>query len=79
MYEHQLHKNENDWHLCYICYFHKMKLLILIKAKYDESLENMLFAYAKTKAQIGTADQHLCFCYVDSTIPLFPELEISSV
>ena len=41
----------------------------------------MLFAYAKTKAQIScaaadvhsncAADQHLCFRYIDSTIPLF--------
>ena len=33
------------------------------------------FAYAKTKVQINCAvtaeaDQHFCFCYIDSTIPL---------
>ena len=27
-------------------------------------------AFAKTKAQISEADQHLCFRYSDSTIPL---------
>ena len=26
-----------------------------------------------------TADQHLCFCYIDSTIPLLPKSEISSL
>ena len=26
-----------------------------------------------------TADQRLCFCYMDSTIPLFPKSEISSL
>ena len=26
-----------------------------------------------------TADQHLCFRYIDSTIPLLPESEISSL
>ena len=25
------------------------------------------------------ADQHLCFCYIDSTIPLLPKSEISSL
>ena len=25
------------------------------------------------------ADQHLCFCYTDSTIPLLPKSEISSL
>ena len=27
----------------------------------------------------STADQHLCFCYIDSTIPLLPKSEISSL
>ena len=26
-----------------------------------------------------TADQHLCFCYTDSTIPLLPKYEISKL
>ena len=33
------------------------------------------FAYVKTKTQISfavEADQHLCFRYTDSTIPLLP-------
>ena len=50
-------------------------------------------AFAKTKAQISsavtaqlitvqlnsnhTADQRHCFCYVDSTIPILPKLEIN--
>ena len=43
-----------------------------------------LFAYAKNNGadQLhGThvAGQHLCFCYMDSTIPLFPISEISSL
>ena len=25
------------------------------------------------------ADQHLCFCYIDSAIPLVPKYEISSL
>ena len=25
------------------------------------------------------ADQHLCFCYIDSTIPLHPESQVSSL
>ena len=25
------------------------------------------------------ADQHLCFCYIDSTIPILPKSEISSL
>ena len=46
------------------------------------------FACAKTKVQIScaiiaqlirTADQHLYFCYIDSTIPLLPISESSSL
>ena len=38
------------------------------------------FAYAKAKAQIAReADQRLCFCCTDSTIPLLPKFEISSL
>ena len=42
------------------------------------------FVYAKTKAQINcmvgcTTDQHLSFCIKDSTLPLLPESEISSL
>ena len=33
----------------------------------------MLFAYAKQNRSNCTADQHLCFCYIDSTIPLLPK------
>ena len=43
--------------------------------------QNLLFAYAKTKAQISCADhQRLCFRYIDSTIPLevLPKSKISS-
>ena len=43
------------------------------------SRENLLFAYAKTKAQINyTADQGLCFHYKESTIPLLPKPKISN-
>ena len=27
----------------------------------------------------STADQHLCFCYIDSTVPLIPKSETSSL
>ena len=42
------------------------------------------FAYAKTKRQISCAltaqlISALCFCYIDSTNPLFPNSEISSL
>ena len=46
------------------------------------SSENLIFAYAKTKAQVAhyrTADQLLCFCHIGSTIPLLPKSEISSL
>ena len=38
-------------------------------------------AYAKTKAQISFAAtaKRLCFCYTESTIPLLPKFEISSL
>ena len=35
--------------------------------------KNLLFAYVKIKAEIGcriSADQCLCFCYIESAIPL---------
>ena len=40
--------------------------------------------YAKNKGAdqlhgSRAADQHLCFCYIDSTIPLLPKFEISSL
>ena len=38
-----------------------------------------LFPYAKTKAQISSADQCLWFRYIDSTILLRPKSEISSL
>ena len=41
--------------------------------------ENLFVAYAKTKAHISSADQCLCFCYLDSTIPLLLKSEISSL
>ena len=39
--------------------------------------------YVKTKGadQLRSncaADQHLCFCYIDSTIPLLPKLQVPS-
>ena len=37
-----------------------------------------MFAYAKTKAHICTADQRLCFRYSDGTTPLLLKSEISS-
>ena len=48
------------------------------------SLENLLFAYAKTKVHISCAvtaqaDKRLCFHYIDSTIPLLPKSEVSSL
>ena len=46
-------------------------------------MRKRLFAYAKTDAdQIRgnrEADLHLCFRYIDSTIPLLPIYEISSL
>ena len=43
------------------------------------SIENQLFAYAKTKTQISyavtAADQHLCFRNINSTIPLHSKSE----
>ena len=46
-------------------------------------IENQIFAFAKTKAQISfakncEADQPLCFRYTDSTISLLPKSEVSS-
>ena len=50
-------------------------------------MRKSVFRYAKTKAQISCADQlrsnrvsdqHLCFCYIDSTIPLLPKSKILS-
>ena len=46
--------------------------------------ENRIFAYAETKTQMQLrgnreADQRLCFRYTDSTIPLLPKSEISSL
>ena len=43
-------------------------------------MRNMIFAYVKTKMKVScagnpSADQHLCFRYIDSTIPLLPNLE----
>ena len=44
---------------------------------------SLLFAYAKTGVDqllgIRAADQHLCFHYIDSTISLLSESEISSL
>ena len=37
-----------------------------------EKTSFLQFAYAKTKAQNSAADQHVCFCYIDSTSPLLP-------
>ena len=42
----------------------------------------VVFIKAKPKVQIScavycTADQHLCFCYIDATIPLQPKSKIS--
>ena len=37
------------------------------------------FAYAKTKAQNRAADLCLCFRFIDSTVPLLPKSEISSL
>ena len=43
-------------------------------------MKKRLFAYAKTKTQISCADdQHLCFRYMDSTIPLLSKSEMSSL
>ena len=41
----------------------------------------MLFVYAEKRTQTGhgTADQCLCFCYIDSTIPRLYKTEISSL
>ena len=48
-----------------------------------EKTSFFLFAYAKTKMQIGSrdckADQRLCFHYRDSTFSLLPKSEISSL
>ena len=43
--------------------------------------ENLIFAYAKTKALISceVTDQRLCFRYIDRTIPLLPKSEISNI
>ena len=51
--------------------------------KWAAMWENRIFAYAKTKTQISfgnrEADQRLCFRYTNSTIPLLPKSEISSL
>ena len=48
---------------------------------YEPRYENRLFAYAKTKTQISFAvtAKLLSFRYMDSTIPLLPKSEISSL
>ena len=46
------------------------------------SCENQLFAYAKTKVQIScavTADEHVCFRYIDSVIPLLSKSKFLSL
>ena len=49
------------------------------KTYYIASRENLLFAYAKTKAQISCAVtvQRLCFRYIDSSILLLSKSKIS--
>ena len=34
--------------------------------------QNLIFAYADQLCDSRAADQRLCFCYIDSTIPLLP-------
>ena len=49
-----------------------MKLIL-----YEPRCERAGFLHAKTKTQIIEADRCICFRYIDSTIPLLPEPEIS--
>ena len=61
---------------------HQLSLqwLILISEYWATLWENLLFVYAHIKAQISSwSDQRLCFRYVNSTIPLLPKSEISSL
>ena len=50
----------------------------LIEPRYEKT---GFFAFTKTKTEISFAvtDQRLCFRYTDSTIPLLPKTEISSL
>ena len=46
-------------------------------------MRKLLFAYAKTKGEDQlrgnhAADQHLCFRYIDSTIPVLPKFQASN-
>ena len=55
--------------------------LILISSGSFKTFEplHQQSAYAKTKTQISSADQRLCFCHVGSTIPLLSKSKISSL
>ena len=50
-------------------------VLVLLEPRYERT---GFFAYAKTKSY-READQRFCFRYMDSTIPLLPKSEISSL
>ena len=51
--------------------------IVAISIPYEPRHEKTISAYEKTKAQIR--DQRLCFRYKDSTIPLLPKPESSSI
>ena len=63
--------------------YHNIQTCLLVYAadsgeRFDRTI-GPLVVHAKTKAQINcTADQCLCFCYMDSTIPLLSKSKISS-
>ena len=55
------------------------KTLCTQTLKLSRVMRKLEFAYAKTKAQIiCAADQHLCFRYIDSTIPLLSKCKAIS-
>ena len=46
---------------------------------YEPHHEKTCFLHMQTKDNNCAADQHLCFRYIDRTIPLLPKSEISSL
>ena len=47
--------------------------------QYEPRYEKTGFLHMRKQRRRREADQRLCFCYMDSTIPLLAESEISSL
>ena len=58
------------------CVYSFMPQAFLSKQQMSRSMTKPAFCNVKTKMQICTADQHLCFRYTDGTIPLLSKSKI---